>query len=159
MFHVISPYSEGVLELHIIGCTKPWYRTKHCWLLLFMGVFTANSGAPLGLESGAIPDSDISASSAYDFGIVGPQHGRSVHCHIYHRKYKDFQQQTTLCCLEKLATVWRRISELWNRSHIRLPFFNSRALLLNIFLLHKLKRDLWGWVRIIKGFVDLLGMY
>jgi hypothetical protein len=61
--------------------------------------------------------------------------------------------------LEKLVTVWRRISELWNRRHIRLQFFNSRALLRNIFLLRKLKRDLWGWVRIIKGFVDLLGMY
>jgi hypothetical protein len=41
-----------------------------------MGVISANSGAPLGLESGTIPDSDITASSAYDFGIVGPQHGR-----------------------------------------------------------------------------------
>jgi hypothetical protein len=70
-----------------------------------MVMFTVNSGAPLGLESGAIPDSDITASSAYDFGSVGPQHGRSVHCHIYHRKYKDFLQQSTLCCLEKLATV------------------------------------------------------
>ncbi|XP_069671795.1 discoidin domain-containing receptor 2 isoform X3 [Periplaneta americana] len=38
-----------------------------------------NCGSPLGLESGAIPDADISASSAYDSGIVGPQHGRLKH--------------------------------------------------------------------------------
>ncbi|XP_021937561.1 discoidin domain-containing receptor 2 isoform X4 [Zootermopsis nevadensis] len=38
-----------------------------------------NCGVPLGLETGAIPDSDITASSAYDFGIVGPQHGRLRH--------------------------------------------------------------------------------
>jgi hypothetical protein len=44
-----------------------------------MVVITANCGVPLGLETGAIPDSDITASSAYDSGIVGPQHGRSVH--------------------------------------------------------------------------------
>ncbi|XP_065345024.1 discoidin domain-containing receptor tyrosine kinase B isoform X3 [Cloeon dipterum] len=30
----------------------------------------------LGMEDGRIPDSDISASSAYDSGSVGPQHGR-----------------------------------------------------------------------------------
>jgi hypothetical protein len=46
--------------------------------LIFVDVITVNCEAPLGLESGAIPDSDITASSAYDFGIVGPQHGRSV---------------------------------------------------------------------------------
>lgn len=32
--------------------------------------------SPLGLESGAIADQDITASSAYDSGSVGPQHGR-----------------------------------------------------------------------------------
>lgn len=35
-------------------------------------------GSPLGMESGAIKDSAISASSAYDSSIVGPQHGRYV---------------------------------------------------------------------------------
>ncbi|XP_066996619.1 discoidin domain-containing receptor 2 [Anabrus simplex] len=39
----------------------------------------ARCGSPLGMESGAIPDSDISASSAYDSSIVGPQHGRLCH--------------------------------------------------------------------------------
>ncbi|XP_022905687.1 discoidin domain-containing receptor 2 [Onthophagus taurus] len=33
-------------------------------------------GAPLGMESGALKDSAITASSAYDSGSVGPQHGR-----------------------------------------------------------------------------------
>ncbi|XP_063215525.1 discoidin domain-containing receptor tyrosine kinase B [Bacillus rossius redtenbacheri] len=35
--------------------------------------------SPLGMESGAIPDADVTASSAYDSGIVGPQHGRLRH--------------------------------------------------------------------------------
>ncbi|KAF4518478.1 hypothetical protein B566_EDAN006483 [Ephemera danica] len=34
--------------------------------------------APLGMESGAIRDDDISASSSFDSGNVGPQHGREV---------------------------------------------------------------------------------
>ncbi|XP_073975567.1 discoidin domain-containing receptor 2-like isoform X2 [Rhodnius prolixus] len=32
--------------------------------------------APLGMESGAIPDDDITASSSFDSGNVGPQYGR-----------------------------------------------------------------------------------
>ncbi|RZF32590.1 hypothetical protein LSTR_LSTR011037 [Laodelphax striatellus] len=32
--------------------------------------------APLGMESGRIPDEDISASSSFDSGNVGPRHGR-----------------------------------------------------------------------------------
>ncbi|KAG8244421.1 hypothetical protein J6590_024340 [Homalodisca vitripennis] len=32
--------------------------------------------SPLGMESGAIPDRAISASSAYDSGSVGAHHGR-----------------------------------------------------------------------------------
>ncbi|CAG9771112.1 unnamed protein product [Ceutorhynchus assimilis] len=32
--------------------------------------------APLGMENGAIKDSDITASSSFDSGNVGPQHGR-----------------------------------------------------------------------------------
>ncbi|XP_066250296.1 discoidin domain-containing receptor 2-like [Euwallacea similis] len=32
--------------------------------------------APLGMENGAIRDSDITASSSFDSGNVGPQHGR-----------------------------------------------------------------------------------
>lgn len=74
--------------------SQPCHNTVSCWqneaVLRAVDVITVNCEAPLGLESGAIPDSDITASSAYDFGIVGPQHGRSVHCHIYRTKYKDF---------------------------------------------------------------------
>ncbi|XP_059473257.1 discoidin domain-containing receptor tyrosine kinase B isoform X2 [Neocloeon triangulifer] len=33
-------------------------------------------GHALGMEDGRIPDADISASTAYDSGSVGPQHGR-----------------------------------------------------------------------------------
>ncbi|XP_073975578.1 discoidin domain-containing receptor 2 isoform X4 [Rhodnius prolixus] len=36
-------------------------------------------GSPLGMESGDIPDSSITASSAYDSGSVGPLHGRLKH--------------------------------------------------------------------------------
>ncbi|KOX81194.1 hypothetical protein WN51_00101 [Melipona quadrifasciata] len=34
--------------------------------------------APLGMESGAILDADITASSSFDSGNVGPHHGRVV---------------------------------------------------------------------------------
>ncbi|KAG8258315.1 DNA damage responsive protein [Homalodisca vitripennis] len=36
----------------------------------------AQCTAPLGMESGAIPDDDITASSSFDSGNVGPQFGR-----------------------------------------------------------------------------------
>lgn len=34
--------------------------------------------APLGMESGLIPDKDLTASSSFNDGNVGPQNGRSV---------------------------------------------------------------------------------
>uniref|UniRef100_A0A146LSE5 Discoidin domain-containing receptor 2 n=3 Tax=Lygus hesperus TaxID=30085 RepID=A0A146LSE5_LYGHE len=37
---------------------------------------TSQCIAPLGMESGAIADDDITASSSFDSGNVGPQHGR-----------------------------------------------------------------------------------
>ncbi|XP_034232480.1 discoidin domain-containing receptor 2-like isoform X2 [Thrips palmi] len=37
---------------------------------------TSQCIAPLGMQSGAIPDHDLSASSSYESGNVGPQHGR-----------------------------------------------------------------------------------
>ncbi|XP_046678553.1 discoidin domain-containing receptor 2-like isoform X2 [Homalodisca vitripennis] len=37
---------------------------------------TSQCTAPLGMESGAIPDDDITASSSFDSGNVGPQFGR-----------------------------------------------------------------------------------
>ncbi|XP_054275572.1 discoidin domain-containing receptor 2-like isoform X2 [Macrosteles quadrilineatus] len=37
---------------------------------------TSQCTLPLGMESGAIPDDDISASSSFDSGNVGPQFGR-----------------------------------------------------------------------------------
>lgn len=48
-------------------------------LLLFthlLSDITAQCIAPLGMESGAIPDEFISASSSFDSKNVGPQHGR-----------------------------------------------------------------------------------
>ncbi|KNC30970.1 hypothetical protein FF38_12012 [Lucilia cuprina] len=33
---------------------------------------------PLGMESGAITDAQITASSAHDTGFVGPQHARKI---------------------------------------------------------------------------------
>nr|KAF7415560.1 hypothetical protein H0235_012152 [Vespula pensylvanica] len=38
--------------------------------------FVAQCIAPLGMESRAIPDADITASSSFDSGNVGPHHGR-----------------------------------------------------------------------------------
>lgn len=44
-----------------------------------MCLFTAQCIAPLGMESGLIPDRDISASSCYNDGNVAPQNGRFVY--------------------------------------------------------------------------------
>jgi len=41
-------------------------------------VFTATCRDDLGMNSGAIPDSAINASSSYDFKSVGPQNSRST---------------------------------------------------------------------------------
>lgn len=38
--------------------------------------FSAQCIAPLGMENGAIRDEDITASSSFDSGNVGPQNGR-----------------------------------------------------------------------------------
>lgn len=45
-------------------------------------MFTAQCIGPLGMETGAIPDADITASSSFDSGNVGPHHGRSVFAHV-----------------------------------------------------------------------------
>lgn len=45
-------------------------------LMLMYFVFAVRCNSPLGLESGAVADRDITASSAYDWGSVGPQHAR-----------------------------------------------------------------------------------
>lgn len=39
-------------------------------------IFAAQCIAPLGMESGAIPDVDITASSSFDSGNVGPHRAR-----------------------------------------------------------------------------------
>lgn len=40
--------------------------------------FAGNCKSPLGMESGAIADFQITASSAHDIGNVGPQHARYI---------------------------------------------------------------------------------
>ncbi|XP_014243467.1 discoidin domain-containing receptor 2-like isoform X3 [Cimex lectularius] len=58
------------------------------WFIVFVVVFLppwitcldlVRCGSPLGMESGDIPDSAISASSAYDSASVGPYHARLKH--------------------------------------------------------------------------------
>nr|ALV82497.1 Ddr2 [Leptinotarsa decemlineata] len=44
--------------------------------VLFTSCVSAQCIAPLGMENGAIRDSDITASSSFDKDNVGPQHGR-----------------------------------------------------------------------------------
>lgn len=39
-------------------------------------VFAATCNVPLGMETGAITDAQITASSAHDTAFVGPQHAR-----------------------------------------------------------------------------------
>ncbi|RZF47106.1 hypothetical protein LSTR_LSTR005184 [Laodelphax striatellus] len=50
-----------------------------CLRLEVNTVYFGSCSSPLGLESGGVPDKDISASSAYDAASVGPQHGRLRH--------------------------------------------------------------------------------
>ena len=53
--------------------TENIHRYKiQCYTLLF----PAQCIAPLGMESGAIPDADITASSSFDSGNVGPHQAR-----------------------------------------------------------------------------------
>lgn len=42
--------------------------------------FAGNCKNPLGMESGAIADFQITGSSAHDIGNVGPQHARFAIC-------------------------------------------------------------------------------
>lgn len=51
---------------------------QHIRMVLHVCLFTAQCIAPLGMESGLIPDRDISASSCYNDGNVAPQNGRFV---------------------------------------------------------------------------------
>lgn len=46
------------------------------WLQFFMQSHTDQCTGPLGMETGEILDSDITASSSFDAGNVGPQNGR-----------------------------------------------------------------------------------
>jgi hypothetical protein len=49
--------------------------------------FTAQCiSMPLGMESGEIPDSDITASSAFEHGNVGPHIGRFVVFSLFYEK-------------------------------------------------------------------------
>jgi hypothetical protein len=50
------------------------------YILLFSSLFlvTEKCKSSLGMESGAIADFQITASSAHDIGNVGPQHARYV---------------------------------------------------------------------------------
>ncbi|KAI4473956.1 hypothetical protein M0804_015087 [Polistes exclamans] len=66
-----------------INMDSPYLRT---WLLkILLLLLSCSPGrsidisqciAPLGMESRAIPDADITASSSFDSGNVGPHHGR-----------------------------------------------------------------------------------
>lgn len=48
-------------------------------IFMFDFNFAGNCKSPLGMESGAIADFQITASSAHDIGNVGPQHARYVY--------------------------------------------------------------------------------
>ena len=54
--------------------------TRYIFLLNFSVIFlhAAECRDPLGMQSGEIPDSAITASSSYDYSMVGPQHARFV---------------------------------------------------------------------------------
>ncbi|CAH2016395.1 unnamed protein product [Acanthoscelides obtectus] len=59
------------------------YRLLLSWMLSLayvgfgaLAVDPSQCIAPLGMENGQIKDSDLSASSSFDSGNVGPQHGR-----------------------------------------------------------------------------------
>lgn len=53
-------------------------------------LFTAKCKSTLGMESGAIADFQITASSAHDIGNVGPQHARYGQNYIYKIYYMQY---------------------------------------------------------------------
>lgn len=52
------------------------FRFSNVLVIYFPCLFSAKCKNPLGMESGAIADFQITASSAHDIGNVGPQHAR-----------------------------------------------------------------------------------
>ncbi|XP_043286407.1 epithelial discoidin domain-containing receptor 1-like [Venturia canescens] len=73
------------------GCIATWassdVRYHRNWIILLfisLGIFATTAhaidlsqcNAPLGMQSGAIPDADITASSSFDSGNVGPHQAR-----------------------------------------------------------------------------------
>ncbi|KAF4518477.1 hypothetical protein B566_EDAN006482, partial [Ephemera danica] len=69
--HSLSLLYHSVVVASVLLLLLTSYGTKALEL--------AHCKEPLGMEDGRIPDTDISASSAYDSGSVGPQHGRLRH--------------------------------------------------------------------------------
>ncbi|XP_044758966.1 discoidin domain-containing receptor 2-like isoform X2 [Coccinella septempunctata] len=77
-----SPWSTAIMAT--IGSASAIATSTSVALLLILATLPRVLGAleldscdsPLGMESGAIKNSSITASSVYDFSSVGPQHGR-----------------------------------------------------------------------------------
>jgi len=66
-----------------------------CWLVWYIVV--ANCRKSLGMQSGAIPDSAISASSSYDNASVGPSNARSVYlCMLFSLVSEEFNKPANL---------------------------------------------------------------
>jgi len=67
-------FSSVVLFTVICGCLHGEYRKAYNAAVCDV---VANCRKSLGMHSGAIPDSAITASSSYDSASVGPSNGRS----------------------------------------------------------------------------------
>ena len=65
MFFIPQQHLINVFQFHL---------TNIFFSLVYL--FTAKCKSTLGMESGAIADFQITASSAHDIGNVGPQHAR-----------------------------------------------------------------------------------
>lgn len=77
----ITYYLEPCLDLleksklRFVSFEQVHEINKTRYLFIFL-LFPAQCIGPLGMEHGLIKDEDITASSSFDSGNVGPQHGR-----------------------------------------------------------------------------------
>lgn len=81
---------------------------------------TAKCKTALGMESGAILDSQITASSAHDIGNVGPQHARYVEGF----KYKNllYTQHRGKERGKTLYTLFSRINKIYCMGYVAMNY-------------------------------------
>lgn len=86
----------------LLSLLKLMHTTNYYYIICFSFLGTCKQA--LGMESGAIADFQITASSAHDMGNVGPQHARwvSSKCWDVERNMMEIRNKWAKSCLRKL---------------------------------------------------------